>query len=108
MTQYQAVINLDFKRQQRNAYPKLITALIQAGWNYTGTSGMVVSTDDLNKIWMGAEVVSKQAAAAGTLSAFTLHVQLVDVSKRYAAAANHPYALKDVLAKPAPRPKPRS
>ena len=101
---YQAVINLDFTGMDVAEYQKLISALIQAGWSYTETSALVISTDDLSKVWMGAEVVAKQAAAAGTLSAFTMHVQLAEGAKPYAQEKNYPKALEEILKKAPPRP----
>lgn len=103
MSQYQAVINLDFTGMNRPEYQKLISALIQAGWSYTETSALIISTDELVKIWTAAEVVAKQSAAAGTLSALTLHVQRVDGAKPYKQAANYPKALAEILAKSPPR-----
>lgn len=103
MSQYQAVINLDFTGMNQPEYQKLISALIQAGWSYTETSALVISTEDLGKIWTGAEVAAKQSAAAGTLSALTLHVQRVGGDKPYKQAANYPKALAGILAKDPPR-----
>jgi hypothetical protein len=101
---YRAALNLDYTAQQSNEYQKLIAALRQAGWTYVETSALVVETDDLAVIWRGIELVAKQSASAGTLSALTLHVQGSNNfgGVPYNGAANHPNALQDIQQKPYP------
>jgi hypothetical protein len=100
---YRAVINLDFTGTNPNDYQKLISALLDAGWVYTETSALVIDTPTIERIWAAAEIVAKGAAAAGTLSALTLQVQLVADPRNYAARRNHPNALQDILGLPFPR-----
>lgn len=100
---YRAVINLDFTGQRPNAYAKLVSALLQAGWERMETSALAIETEDLNRIWVGSEVVAKQAGRAGTLSAYTLQVQRLGDPQPYAAAANHQTALEDILGLDPPR-----
>lgn len=105
---YRAHINLDYTGSVTNEYQRLISALVQAGWAYVETSALVIETHDLAAIWQGVEIVAKQSARAGTLSAFTLHIQGgPDFAGRpYPAEQNFPTAREDVLALPFPVPRP--
>jgi hypothetical protein len=103
---YRAALNLDYTQQQTNNYQKLVAALLQAGWIYVETSAVAIETDDLAKIWRGVELVAKQSASAGTLSALTLHIQGSENfgGISYNGAANHPNALTEIAAKAFPQP----
>ncbi len=105
MTTYRALLNVDFTDLKSSQYQKLVAALIQAGWIYIETSAFIVETQDLALVWRGVELVAKQAAAAGQLSALTYHIQSADSFAQglaYPAAANYPNALTQIQAKPFP------
>jgi hypothetical protein len=102
---YRAALNVDFTNQNPNQYQKLVTALIQAGWLYVETSAFVIESQNIADIWRGIELVAKQAADAGQLSALTFHVQGAAgfaQSLPYPASANHPNALAQIQAKALP------
>lgn len=100
---YRAVLNLDYSKTEPNSYQKLLTALIQLGWEYRETSALTLDTSDLNTIWVSLEVIAKQSEAAGTLSAMTMQVQLLGPSKPYKAAKKHTKALAQIQARPFPK-----
>jgi hypothetical protein len=105
MTVYRGSLSVDFTGQNPNHYQKLVTALLQAGWLYVETSAFVIESPDIANVWRGIEVVAKQAADAGQLSALTFHVQSAAgfaVSLPYVAQANHPNALTQIQAKAFP------
>lgn len=104
---YRGVLNIDYTDQNPNDYQKLVAALQAAGWMYVETSAFAIETPDLGQVWRGIELVAKQDSTAGTLSALTYHIQSsenFEDGKQYAATANHPNALEEVLRKEFPRP----
>lgn len=107
---YKGTINLDYTGADNNAYAKLVAALLALDWRRVETSAFLIETEDVNAVLVGAELVAKQTALIGLLSAFTFHVQFIqDVDGLpYAAAENHPYAVEEILGRPSPRPRPRA
>lgn len=105
---YRGLINIDFTHQNPNEYQKLLAALIAAGWAYLETSALLIE-GDLATVLHALQIVSKQCQDAGVLSALTIHVQGSSnfTGVPYSAAKNHPYALRDVLAKQFPKPSPK-
>ena len=103
---YRAVINLDFGDKDTNEYQKLIAALMATDWKYVETSALWIETDNLGKIWRGAELIARQCGYAGELTALTLHIQGTEFpdGKDYSAANNHKNAVNDILARPMPKP----
>jgi len=107
MPTYRAVINIDFEIKDNNQYERLKNALIQADWYWVRTSAYIIETQDLRKIWRGIDLVARQAAEIGELSAVTFNVQgAEDFSKSQTpnTAAYHVQALANVLQKPFPQP----
>jgi hypothetical protein len=101
---YRATLTIDFTNQNSNDHQKLLAALLQRGWVYQETSALTVDTNELWRIWAAFDLIPRQAAAAGTLSALTLHVQgAADFSgTTYAGAKNHPNAVTDIQKRPFP------
>jgi hypothetical protein len=101
---YRAIINIDYSNRKGNAYQKLVAALIQSGWKYVETSAFIKEADTLPPIWKGIELVAKQSASIGFLSALTYHIQGSENfgGLAYPAAKNHPKAKKEIEDKPLP------
>jgi hypothetical protein len=74
--QYRAIINIDHTDASTNEQQRLAAALSAAGWKKVETSTYAIDTDnDLSRIWLGVELVAKQSADIGALSALTIHIQ---------------------------------
>jgi len=74
--QYRAIINIDHTAASTNEQQRLAAALSAAGWKKVETSAYAIETDnDLGRIWLGVELVAKQSADIGALSALTIHIQ---------------------------------
>ena len=102
---YRAVLTIDFTNQQTNQYQKLVAALLQNDWKYLETSALAIETTDLRRIWAAFDLIPRQAADAGLLSALSIHVQGSDNFTSgipYVAAGNHPHATSDIKAKQFP------
>jgi hypothetical protein len=104
---YRGIINIDFTEPDSNEYTRLNLALRQSDWLHVETSAFVIETDNLAKVWRGVELVSKQAASIGQLSAFTFHIHGSDdftTSKKSNSTLNQENALVEVLKKTLPQP----
>lgn len=100
---YRAVLTLDYTKPiDRNAYTRLLNALVQAGWSYAETSALYVDSDDLAPIQLALEVLARATHTPGTLSALTIQVQLVGHERPAPAAVNHAKALTNLLQQPLP------
>jgi hypothetical protein len=101
---YRGSISIDFTGQNGNEYNKLSVALLQAGWKRIETSLFIIESDDLSVVWVGVELVAKQAASIGVLSALTFGVHGSNNwnGQAIAAAPNHPNAMQEILQKPLP------
>lgn len=102
---YRAVVNFDFTDPKQNEYQRLITALMQIGWNYLETSALAFE-GDLPNVLAAMELISKQCQASGILSALTFHVQgstNLD-GKPYPQSKSYRSALSDIRRKPLPEP----
>ncbi len=99
-TKYRAVLNLDFTNPNNKEYQRLIAALMQIGWKYLETSALAFE-GDLTNVLVAMELISKQCQSAGTLSAFTLHVQgSTDLDgKPYSQSKSYPNALGEIRGK---------
>lgn len=103
--EYVAVINFDYSRPHAtNAYQKIITALLQAGWHYVETSALTYDGPDLGPILVALDLLARALPTGGTLSALTVQVQLLGAEGEYKAANNHPNALEQCRAMPRPEP----
>jgi hypothetical protein len=102
--QYRAAIRLDFNDKNTNEYQKLITALIETGWEYVETSAVAVETHDLGAILRAMVLCARQIPDSGTLTGLSFDIQGSEDfgGSAYAAAANHPNAIADINAKPLP------
>ena len=80
---YKATLTVDFtgsknkeqKGRESAGYTKLSVALVELGWRHLETSAFVIESRPLKDVWTGIEIVMKQAANAGALSALTLTIQ---------------------------------
>jgi hypothetical protein len=101
---YRGTITIDFTGPNGNEYNKLSVALTQAGWIRIETSLFIIESEELPVVWVGVELVAKQAASIGVLSALTFHVQgsVHWGGQAIAAAPNHPNAMGEILQKPLP------
>jgi hypothetical protein len=101
---YRAALNLDYTGQKTNEYQKLIAALLQLGWKYVETSAYTLETSDLNLVWRGIDLITRQSAVSGSLSALTLHIQGSRNFNgiKFAAANSHPKALEQISKKELP------
>lgn len=77
---YGGIINVDFNEANSNEQNKLSVALIHAGWHRVETSSFKIEGVTVADVLRGIELVSKQAASIGTLSALTFHVQLTSLT----------------------------
>ena len=104
-TKYRAIVNIDFTNQKENEYQRLLSALIQLGWNYLETSALSYE-GGLPNVLVAMELISKQCQAAGILSALTFHIQgSTDLNgKEYPQAKSYHYAINDIRKKPLPEP----
>lgn len=98
---YRAVINLDFTRTASTGYQRILKALEGAGWDYVETSAMAYE-GDLHGILLGLEVLARALGTGGTVSAVTVQVQRIGVSRRTPGAANPDRAIEAVLRMPLP------
>ena len=104
---YRAIVNLDFTNQVTNEYTRLKLALVHSKWLFVETSAFIIETDNLAEVWRGIELVAKQCAAAGDLSALTFHIQGADgfaTSLNITTDLSPANALRDILAKEFPTP----
>lgn len=103
---YQAILNVDYTGQDSNEFARLKNALIQAGWRWVETSAYAIDTDNLGLVWRGVDLVARQTAAVGKLSAFTFHIQGSDHFDGRVPpwAQNHAQALEIILERPYPQP----
>lgn len=108
---YRGIINLDFSKfddgtsVNGNEQNRLSLALIEAGWRRVETSAYAIDAADLSKLWCGIELVAKQTASVGKLSALTYHVQLIrDLPNegRPTCTLSGPAAIDDIRKKPYP------
>lgn len=102
--QYRASIRFDFGDKQNNEYQKLITALIETGWEYVETSALAVATHDLSIILKAMVLCARQIPDSGVLTGLSFDIQGSEDfgGRAYAAAANHRNAIEDINAKPLP------
>ena len=101
---YQAILNVDYTAPESNEYARLKHALVQAGWRWVETSAFVIDTDNLGLVWRGVDIVARQTASVGQLSAFTFHIQGSDHFIGGAPSGDYPHALDNVLGQPFPHP----
>lgn len=101
---YVATINLDFIGQRSvNSYQRLVTALTQVGWQYSGTSATVLLDGDLSEVLMALEVLARGIPDCdGELGALSIQVQALGYDRPAPAAENHRRALARILDLPAP------
>ena len=101
---YRAHIRFDFDKQKSNEYQKLITALLQTGWNYVQTSAVAIESSDLVPILRALDIIARQCVDAGELSGLMVDVQGSSNfdGENYKGAVNHPNAVQDVKAKKVP------
>ena len=107
MLTYRAVINIDFQKGDSNKFEHLKNALIQAEWLWVNTSAYIIETQNIGLVWRGIDLVARQAADIGELSAITFNVQASEsftTSKVPVTTQNHVQALSNVLKKPFPTP----
>ena len=95
---YLATIALDYTGANKNAYAKLITALLQSGWEYAETSTVYIEAEDLDGIRLGLAVLAHGLNSPGDLSNLSLTVQFVGPGGAPSYVRNHPYALDQILA----------
>jgi len=103
---YRATLNIDFTGIVKNEYQKLVAALLATGWRYLETTAFILETEQLARAFVAFELIAKQCAAAGTLSALTIHIQGSEDfgGVAYPAADNHPNAVANIRGKPWPEP----
>lgn len=94
---YFATIAVDYTGAAPNAYAKLQTALIQAGWEYSETSTLYVETDDLDVVRRGLALLAAGVDSPGMLSHLSVAVHFVGLPHRPAAMRNHPNAIQQIL-----------
>jgi hypothetical protein len=104
---YRGTLNVDFTNSDGNQYNRLKAALVAADWLHVETSAYVIENPNLALIWRGIEIVAKQAAATGQLSALTFHVQGSDdfgISIPPLGNLNGPAIRDQILGQPFPEP----
>lgn len=94
---YLATIAVDYTGANTNAYAKLQTALIHAGWEYSETSTLYVETDDLDVVRRGLALLANGVDSPGMLSHLSVTVHYVGLPHAPAAMRNHPYAIQQIL-----------
>jgi hypothetical protein len=101
---YIATIALDFSGSNQNAYAKLVTALLKAGWEYSETSSVYIEADDLDAIRVGLAVLAHGIDTPGvnTLSNLSVTVQFLGPPAEPAYTHNHPQALAQILGEQLP------
>ena len=99
---YQAIINLDYTDQKTNEWQRLQNALGQLDWRYAETSALTLDDADLEDVRETLELLARAIGTAGTLSALTLHVQLIGPAKPMPNAGSHGRALDNLRALPLP------
>jgi hypothetical protein len=105
--QYRAILNYDFTgTTDTNDATRLKLALVEAGWLHVETSAFTIETNEISKVWLGIELVAKQASSIGELSALTYHIQASeDFSQSLPATGttlNAAHALADIKLKSFP------
>jgi hypothetical protein len=102
-TNYCAIVNIDFTRQDKTEYQRLIAALIEIGWKYVETSALAFE-GELPNILVGMELITKQCQTAGILSALTFHIQgsTEFKGKPYPQSKSYPQAFNEIRKKPLP------
>lgn len=110
---YKATITVDFTlskrkdeaRAQNAAYTKMSVALVTLGWRRLETSAFVIEKRPLEEIWTGIEILAKQSAAAGALSALNFQIQGSAIWEGLpnTSTLSGPNALESILALPLPR-----
>ena len=104
--QYRAILNYDFTSiTDPNDHMRLKLALTEAGWLHVETSAFTIETSQISEVWLGIELVAKQASSIGELSALTYHIQASqDFSQSLPAGTtlNPSNALEDIKHKPFP------
>ncbi|MFG6476651.1 hypothetical protein ACFXP7_09725 [Microbacterium sp. P06] len=101
---YIATVALDYSAGNANAYSKLVTSLLQAGWEYSETSTVYVESDDLDAIRRGLALLAHGIDSPGpnTLSHLSVSVQFVGPAADPSYVKNHPRAIEQVTAMPVP------
>lgn len=100
---YIATVNMDFIGKTDNGYNRLLNALEQVGWQYSGTSAMVLIDGDLREVLWGLEVLARGAAHCGAdLGALSIQVQEVGFPRPAPAAQFQRQALRNVSSLPLP------
>jgi len=105
--QYRAILNYDFTATtDANDLMRLKLALVEGGWLHVETSAFTIETDEISKVWLGIELIAKQASSIGSLSALTYHIQASqDFSHGLQASSttlSPSNALADIKLKPFP------
>lgn len=100
---YMATVNLDFVSPiDNNASNRLLNALTQAGWDYTGTSAVMLVEGDLEEALLGLEVLAKGIPVVGELGALSVQIQRIGMARPAPADRFHRQALSTILGLPAP------
>lgn len=101
---YIATVALDYSAANANAYAKLVTSLLQAGWEYSETSTVYVESDDLDVVRRGLALLAHglDSPGASTLSNLSVTVQFVGDPTVPGYARNHPRAIEQITAIPLP------
>jgi hypothetical protein len=99
---YLAIITINFTDLNPNDYQQLMSALIALGWVHIETSALMTETSDLSEVWGAFDLIPRQCADAGTLSALSIQVQRLGESSEPSRVKIHSNAIKDIRQKPFP------
>ena len=103
---YRGIINLDYTGSDNNEYTRLRLALRADGWIQVETSAYIRDSPNINDLWRGIDLVARQSASIGVLSALTFHIQASEdfsQNTNITTSLNPQNALAAVKAKPFPQ-----